>query len=649
MNDLLSGDPVTSDPQSGDSPGAADRYESQLRSADAQLAQLQRRDERLSRWRTATFAAGLVGIGLALATGQPFWYVVAVAAAVAFVLLVGAHESATATVDAVRRRAAVLRRLLARLNRDWPSLDRVTDAMSLEQPGDVADWFKNPAARDLDLTGTASLLRLVSVAGTAGGHQRLAQWLLAPAIADRATDRHAAASELAGRRDERLEFYVQCAAVGRDGGLRSLADWCASPDWITPRGGWIAWGYVSAVIGLTGLLVAAAASVDLAPADWRSVAIVTVLGLGIVNLILAAGGLSPVTVAIQGAIGSVGRVVAIEKLIDAGHWFDDSDSPMGRRIAATLVGPDAGAARGAIQRLRPIAVAAGLKQNALTFFPYLVLQSLGLWDAHVLRRLERWKVRHGSAAERWIESLQELEALASIAALIDDYPLWASPRWLTDDQTPRVDSAQLGHPLLPDDVRVCNDVSLGPPGRLLLVTGSNMSGKSTMLRAIGTNVALAGAGGRVCAQSLTLPSVRLATCIRVTDDLASGVSFYMAELRRLAEVVADAAGDKPTTQLFLLDEILQGTNSAERQIAVARVLEHLTAAGSFGAVSTHDLELAGGGLIGPIADVVHFRETIDPTKQGLAAMTFDHVMHPGVCPTTNALRLLEIVGLRGRA
>ncbi|MEM6366384.1 MAG: MutS family DNA mismatch repair protein, partial [Planctomycetota bacterium] len=214
-----------------------------------------------------------------------------------------------------------------------------------------------------------------------------------------------------------------------------------------------------------------------------------------------------------------------------------------------------------------------------------------------------------------------------------------------------VQMKQVGHPLLAETSRVCNDVSLGPRGTLLLVTGSNMSGKSTMLRSVGLNMALATAGGPVCCEAMRLPAIELSTSIRVADDLSEGVSFYMAELNRLAEVVRHAkamaeSADSKRMTVFLLDEILQGTNSRERQIAVARVLRHLVGFGAIGAITTHDLELADDPDLADMATTVHFRETITPDADGNDRMTFDYVMRQGVSPTTNALRLLEMVGLK---
>ena len=298
--------------------------------------------------------------------------------------------------------------------------------------------------------------------------------------------------------------------------------------------------------------------------------------------------------------------------------------------------------------LQRLANAGGLRQSAGTFLIYLPLQCLMLWDIRILSKLERWQSKYGHSVSGWFEALGELEALMSIAALRDDYTDWGEPTWIESSDACAVSGLAVGHPLLKDEDRVANDVSVGPPGSVLLVTGSNMSGKSTMMRSVGLNVALAAIGAPVCATSFELPSLELATSIRVSDDVSQGVSFYMAELQRLKSVV-DHARDMSQKHgqlcLFLLDEILQGTNSRERQIAVVQVLQHLINFGAIGAISTHDLELADEPDLMSVAKVVHFRETIRPDAEGNEQMTFDYLMRQGVSPTTNALRLLQMVGL----
>lgn len=274
---------------------------------------------------------------------------------------------------------------------------------------------------------------------------------------------------------------------------------------------------------------------------------------------------------------------------------------------------------------------------------YLILQSLLCWDLHVLAKLERWQRDAGSRVRGWLQALGRFEALSALASLRFDNPDWAFP--VVADGEPSYEAVQLGHPLIRDGQRVSNDVTLGPPGTFLLVTGSNMSGKSTLLRSIGVNAVLAQAGGPVCAESLRMPPVTLGTSILVEDSLAEGVSFFMAELQRIRWIVeeADRAHAGAQVLLYLLDEVLRGTNSYERQVAVRRVVLHLLKQGALGAVSTHDLQLAEVPEITAVCVPVHFRETLHPGED--PPMTFDYRMHPGVATTVNALKLMELVGL----
>jgi DNA mismatch repair ATPase MutS len=247
----------------------------------------------------------------------------------------------------------------------------------------------------------------------------------------------------------------------------------------------------------------------------------------------------------------------------------------------------------------------------------------------------------------WLAALDELLALAALATLSAENPEWALPA-IADDGAPAVVEARaLAHPLLPATSRVANDVVVGPPGSVLLVTGSNMSGKSTLLRAIGANVLLARAGGAVCASSLRLPVLDVRTSIRIADSLERGVSLFMAELRRLKEVVDVARahpGGRPL--LYLLDEILHGTNTAERRIAARTVIGHLLDAGAIGVVTTHDLTLAADGPLRDASRPVHFTEHFERVD-GVMRMTFDYRLRPGLATSTNALALLELVGLGG--
>lgn len=241
------------------------------------------------------------------------------------------------------------------------------------------------------------------------------------------------------------------------------------------------------------------------------------------------------------------------------------------------------------------------------------------------------------------ETIGVFEALSALAGLTHDNPEWVFADISLDHQS--FEAQRLGHPLIPEESRVCNDVNVGPPGSFLLVTGSNMSGKSTLLRSIGVNAVLARAGGPSCASSLTLPPFDLWTSVRVTDSLESGVSFYMAELLRLKAVydAAKSAQAEHRPFCYLLDEILQGTNSAERQIAARHIISGLVELGAIGAVSTHDLQLAEHPAIEQSMSPVHFTDTFTDGPAG-PEMSFDYVLRPGIATSTNALRLMQIVG-----
>jgi len=274
---------------------------------------------------------------------------------------------------------------------------------------------------------------------------------------------------------------------------------------------------------------------------------------------------------------------------------------------------------------------------------YVPLQSLLLWDFHVWWALDRWRRRHGRQVRAWLDAVGQVDALCGLASLAFDHPAWAWP--VLDAGATRIEARAMGHPLLADAVRVTNDVTIGPPGRFLLITGSNMSGKSTLLRAIGLNVLLAQAGAPVCATSLRLPRLSLRTSMRVSDSLELGLSLFMASLVRLAEVVDAARVATPDLRVcYLLDEVLQGTNSAERQVAVRSVMHHLIASHAIGVVTTHDLELAADPSFTSHADSVHLEETLSGRGDAIT-MTFDYTLKPGPARAGNALQLLRMLGL----
>ena len=260
-----------------------------------------------------------------------------------------------------------------------------------------------------------------------------------------------------------------------------------------------------------------------------------------------------------------------------------------------------------------------------------------LWTLHLAYAIERWRAAAGPLVARWLEAAGELEALASLAAYAYEHPDDVFPELV--DAGPRYEGVGLGHPLLPARAMVRNDVRLGDAPRVLVVSGSNMSGKSTVMRTVGVNAVLAQAGAPVRARSLTLSPLRLGATLRIQDSLQEGASRFYAEITRLKQVVDLADGPVPV--LFLLDEILHGTNSHDRRIGAEAVIRGLVAKGAIGLVTTHDLALSKGTeTLGTQVKNVHFEDHLEDGR-----IAFDYEMRDGVVEKSNAIELMRAVGL----
>ena len=579
------------------------------------------------RWNRIANARLIAFVGAAFAAAWGLWgraafgWLVAAILLVLFAVLAVYHSR----LGRERARWAMLRDMqqhaLARLDRRWNDLPI---------PWIPAVPADHPYATDLDIVGRASLWQLLDTTTTMMGRDTLAAWLLGPAAPATVHARQGAVADLAPRLDLRQDLELRGRlAAGEAADPAPFLAWAetrdasASPGWL--RG--FAWIGPAAFVVLAAAQLAGLAAYPL----W----IVPVF----VNLAIGA-------TAGRRAYGAIAGVASTHRAIAAyGGQLDLLANAAFAGAAMQALQTRLGSAeRGAPVMLRRFSRLAGMVIPPGTVL-YLPLQAALMWDIHVLMAMERWRSEGGHNARRWLETLGEAEALSALAGLRHDHPDWVFPD--VDPARDAFRATQLGHPLLPDGIRVRNDVVAGPPGTFLLVTGSNMSGKSTLLRAIGVNTVLAQAGGPVCAEALSLPPAALWTSVRVQDSLERGVSFFMAELQRL-KLVVDAAtharADGGPRVLYLLDEILQGTNTAERSIAARRIIAYLVEQGAIGAVSTHDLALADDPRLAPVAVSVHFTDTVGEGPDA-PPMSFDYRLRRGVATTTNALRLMRLIGL----
>lgn len=548
--------------------------------------------------------------------------------------LFGAGLAAAGFVAAVLYHTAVRRRL-----RRAQALERLQDEaiQRLHRrfdgvPGGERPEGELPAeAADLDLVGPSSLLHLLDTTGTSLGRTTLLAWLLGPAAPDEIRARQEAVRDLGPRLDLRQEVAALARTQDEPApDLEPFLVWAEGEPWITRRPLLVWAGRLMAPVALV--------LIGLDILDWtRPYLWVPAI---IANLVL--GGLvvkwSRETFA-RLALGErgLGELAEVLALLSRQTFV----CPRLRQLQKALATGSRSAHR-QLQRLDRLVSLADLRASGMVHAPVLALT---LWDIHVWVALEVWQRDTGRQARGWLEALAQVEALSALAGVHHDHPDWAFPEIVEDPDAPVVATA-LGHPLLPPARCVRNDVQVGPPGTFLLVTGSNMSGKSTLLRAVGANVALAQAGGVVCAETLRLPPLTLGTSFRIDDSLAEGVSYFMAELRRLKQVVDLAEAAERRALLYLFDEILLGTNVVERQIAVQRVIGHLLRCRAVGAVATHDLTLAEADGLVAACHPVHLRESFveDGAGEG-TCMTFDYRLRDGVAPTTNALALLRMVGL----
>ena len=601
----------------------ADRF---IRQRDA----LASRSRKLSHARIATFIV-LILLGLLIERSPSMPVILgAVVSAAAFLALIAAHRRTRRRERWYADLAALNEEGLDRLARRWDRLPVRAPSRSIEG---------HDYAGDLDLYGRASMSQILGPVATPFGSAILDDWLLtATAAPDMIVERNIAVRELAPMHDLRdtLALHGRAARTIRLRDIEKFLTWAESPARMTGRW-WVrsaAWLLPAAtwLLGLAHLLGIIDRSLWLIPLLASLVAYGTI-GARARRTFDEAFGREPLFTYYPDMLRAVAAASFASPLLQATAW--------------RLVQHDELADR-QLKRLQRLMHRADLRMSSM----HLPVFLLTLWDVHVLMSLERWQRDAGSAVRDWLSALGEVEALSALATLAHDQPDWVFAEVAASDGVDGsaddvLDAAALGHPLIPDEKRVANDVRVGPPGTFLLVTGSNMSGKSTLLRALGLNVVLAQAGAPVCAARLRMPRLEVHTSIRVQDSLARGVSYFMAELERLKQIV-DAAhrvrDEGSATLLFLLDEILHGTNTAERRIAATRVIRHLVDTGAIGAATTHDLELAEEPALARAARLVHFSETFNDVD-GASTLHFDYRLRDGLATSTNALALMKIVGL----
>jgi len=604
---------------------AKETYERGRSARSAEVAALEGRARTIGTGRLLLAAGALALLGgiVWARLGAGAWAALAATVA-AFVALVLVHAR---VLEAKERASAALRfheRGLARMAHAWAGLPVTSERFV------SAD---HPFTRDLDVFGRGSVMQLVDATETRPGEECLARLLSLEepgAWPTEVAERQAAVRDLAGRPAFREALAT---AGGVLGGERAdpapLLAWAEAKDeGLAPALRVLAWLAPGAVVAG----IAATLALHLR-AGIETLVVVAAVAAGLA----ASRRLTRMLEAASTREQAVSRWRAMIEAIEREPFEAPLLVRARQRLSATPRRGTEQARRASVEiaALERIVGFVDARRNEVFG---LLIGPILMWDVHCAAALLRWRARAGAHVRDWLEALAEVEALASLGGFAHEHPSFVFPELALE---PMVDARGLGHPLIADDKRIGNDVRLPSAGRALVVTGSNMSGKSTLLRAIGVNVLLANAGAPVCATAARIGPARVATSMRIDDSLEQGVSHFYAELRRLKRVIdlAQETGRAPV--LFLLDEILHGTNSRERVLGACAVVKELLARGALGAVSTHDLGITAlekelGGLV----ENVHFEEQVRGEE-----MSFDYVLRPGIVQSSNALRLMRAVGI----
>ena len=599
---------------------ANNEYTKHLGFVEQEAAGLKRRHISIGNWRLALFIAAIVlgYVAFSRHAVSPWWLAVPV---VVFFVLAFVDDATLRKQRAAERRIQYYKRGLLRIEESWQS------------SGNDGWRFASSShayATDLDLFSAAGLFQLLSVARTGPGESLLAAWLMAPATVDQIRWRHSAIGELRTL----LSFRETLATVGE----HAIGDAEAAPLW--------KWGEekaprVTAVIRMVAALLSAAMAISLA---WFAFADFEWLAGASSHAPLLAIRVLIAATAVTGAFGLwwrkqiAGSIAAFETIRPGLALLADLlvvveqaqfASPELQETRRKLLGEVKPSAQ--IARLNRFADLLDSRGNLLLriFGPPL------LWTTQTAFAIEEWRARYGPTTRGWVEAISQMEALCSLATYSYEHPEDPFPDVRSEGT--EFEAVDLGHPLLPGCVR--NSLSLTGEHALLIISGSNMSGKSTLLRTIGINAVLALSGAPVRAQSLRISILSVATSLHVADSLRDGASHFSAEIARIRQIV-EIARQKPPA-LFLIDEILQGTNSDDRRVGSEAILTQLLNLGAIGAITTHDLALTGiiGANPGRVVNA-HFKDQI---RDG--GMAFDYKLKAGVVEGSNALALMRLYGL----
>ena len=627
MSEVVEDGPVLSGPW--------DEYQRRLQAQEGRASRLKALHLLLGWLRLAAVALflGVAWFTIFLSEG-PRW---SVSIPIALFIVLGVWQGRVSRQLGRARRAEEIYRLgIARIEDRWVGLElrEIPEGLSADMREKLASSLY---AGDLDIVGRGGLFELLCRARTRMGEDLLLTWLLEPAEVPEIVRRQAAVEELRWRVDlrERMGVAGEAAAVGVQAEV--LAKWASAEDVLTQR--WMPWvaGALSilfAILAATVIWLTGGGSLGRIGPDAHRDAV----GLLLAVLVMQAAVRRPferrITAVLDGteaAVRNMQLLASLLEVMESETFTSERLVEIRRKLASHAV-----AGSLAIGRLAKL----GQWQDSMD---NMIVKGLNLplmYSVQLAWAIQRWRRQHGGAVGLWIEAVAEMEALLSLATYAYERPADVFPEFVSGE--PSVEAKEMGHPLIAVSKCVRNSVQIGGETRVLLISGSNMSGKSTLMRTLGVNAVLAMCGAPVRAKSFRLTPLKIGASLLVNDSLQEGHSRFYAEIEKLRRICASAEGADNGGMLFLLDELLQGTNSKDRRVGAEGVVRALVEAGAIGVVTTHDLALAEmEGLPAGSMRNMHFQDQIVNGQ-----MRFDFTLREGMAMKSNGVELMRLIGLK---
>lgn len=578
---------------------------------------LKKRSNKFSSYRLAIFIAGvIITITAYLISKELGWVMTGVFAGV-FSVTVHCHNKLIMHIRRYEVFLKIKQEHLSRMKIDW---ENIPEPIINQSPDEIS------IGKDLDLFGKRSLHHLIDVTVSVEGSLLLRKWItnFSPDMNDILSKQNII-KELSAEKRFRDKFILKSRLISRKHlQCGSILNWLKNtsddfiPNWLFP---------VSAILILTFISMFILSALEIMPSYWFAVFLI--------YFIMYSQNSKRLGKIIDESIELQGQFKKFSALIILINKFKFKNSPNLTEMMNSSFG-SATHSKEKLESLQKITSALLLRENPIfrlilnVFFPY---------DVHYSLKLVKLKSELLTDIPFWLEKLNELECYISLSNFSHLNPDYIYPEIETENSI-TFETKKIGHPLIKREHKICNDFSLSKENEILIITGSNMSGKSTFLKTMGVNLCLANTGAPVNADFLRTSLYELFSCIKVNDSVSDGISYFYAEVKRLKELLDEYKNEKHLPIFFLIDEIFKGTNNRERLIGSRAFIKKLSELNGTGAVTTHDLELVNLADEIPTITNYHFREEIVNNE-----MSFDYKIHDGPCPTTNALKIMELSGL----